>query len=71
MRLLIATGILLAALGVFMVAKGVTIHSQGIVHVGPIHGTVDEQHRLPALLGWVAIVGGVLLVVVGSRRKRG
>jgi len=71
MRLLIITGILLAALGAFMVVKGVTLHSQGIVHVGPIHGTVDEQHRVPALLGWVAIVGGVLLVVAGSRRKRG
>ena len=70
MKLLIATGILLAGLGVFMLVKGVSLHSEGTVHVGPIHGTVDEHHTVPALLGWVAIVGGVLLVVAGSRRKR-
>jgi hypothetical protein len=70
MRLLIVTGILLAGLGVFIVVNGLSVHSQGTVHVGPIHGTVDERHTLPALFGWVAIVGGVLLVVAGSRRKR-
>jgi ABC-type xylose transport system permease subunit len=64
------TGILLAALGVFIVFKGVTFKSQGSVSVGPIHGTVQERHMVPALFGWVAIVGGVLLVVAGSRRKR-
>ena len=70
MRLLIIAGILLAGVGAFMVVKGVNFHSLGTVHIGPIHGTVQEQHRVPALFGWVAIVGGVLLVVAGSRRKR-
>jgi len=48
----------------------VTLYSQGTVHFGPIHSTVQESHTVPALLGWVAIVGGVLLVVAGIRRKR-
>jgi hypothetical protein len=70
MRLLIITGTLLAGLGVFMLVKGVTLYSKGTVHFGPIHSTVQEEHTFPALLGWVAIVGGVLLVVAGIRRKR-
>lgn len=70
MRLLIIAGVVLAALGAFMVFKGLNFHSQGTVNVGPIHGTVHEQHKVPAVFGWVAIVGGVLLVIAGSRRKR-
>ena len=70
MRLRIITGILLAGLGVFMLVKGVTLYSQRTVHFGPIHSTVQESHTVPALLGWVAIVGGVLLVVAGIRKKR-
>jgi lipid-A-disaccharide synthase-like uncharacterized protein len=70
MRLLIVTGILLAALGAFIVVKGLNIQSRGTVHIGPIQSTVHEQHTVPALFGWVAVVGGVLLVVAGSRRKR-
>jgi hypothetical protein len=70
MRLLIITGICVAALGAFIVVKGVTLKSQGTLTVGPIHGTVQERHTVPAVLGWVAIVGGVLLVVAGSRKKR-
>jgi hypothetical protein len=70
MRLLTITGICVAVLGAFIVVKGVTLKSQGTVTVGPIHGTVQERHTVPAMLGWVAIVGGVLLVVAGSRKKR-
>jgi hypothetical protein len=70
MRLLMITGILLAALGAFIVVKGLTFKSEGSVSVGPIHGTVQERHTIPPLFGWVAIVGGVLLVVAGSRKKR-
>jgi hypothetical protein len=70
MRLRIVAGILLAALGAFIVVKGLSVHSQGTVNVGPIHSTVHEQHAVPALFGWVAIVGGVLLVLAGIRGKR-
>jgi hypothetical protein len=70
MRPLLITGILLAALGAFIVFQGVSLHSVGTVSVGPIRGKVQEEHTVPALVGWVAIVGGVLLTVAGSRRKR-
>jgi hypothetical protein len=70
MRLLIIAGSLAVALGAFIAFKGLTVQSQGTVSFGPIHSTVHEQHTVPALIGWVAMVGGVLLVVAGSRRKR-
>ena len=70
MRLLIITGILLAGLGAFIAFKGLSFHSHGSVSVGPFHGSVEEQHWVPAWLGGVAIVGGVLLVIAGSRKKR-
>lgn len=70
MRLMLITGILLAALGAFIVFKGVNVQSQGTVSFGPIHSTVHEQHAVPALIGWVVIVGGALLAVAGLRRKR-
>ena len=70
MKLLIITGVLLAALGAFIVVKGVSVLSTGTVSFGPIHSTVHEAHAVPSVIGWVGIVGGVLVVVAGLRRKR-
>jgi len=71
MRRLIITGIVVAAFGAFIVVfAGLSIRPQGTASFGPIRSTVHEPHTGPALIGWVAIVGGVLLVVAGSRRKR-
>lgn len=69
-RLIIATGILLVALGAYIVSTDPKVHTQGTVSLGPIHSTIQEQHTVPALFGWVAIVGGVLVGIVGIRRKR-
>jgi hypothetical protein len=70
MRLLIVMGVSIAALGTFIVFKGPRVHSEGTVNVGPFHSTVHEQHTIPPLFGWVAIVGGVLLGIAGTQRKR-
>jgi uncharacterized membrane protein len=66
---LVVAGILLAGLGLFIVLKGLTVHSTGTYNVGPFHGAVQERHAVPAWFGGVAIVGGVLLIFAGSRRK--
>jgi hypothetical protein len=71
MRLLIITGVLLAAFGVFIVLKGLQLHSTGLVSVGPFHSTVHEQHTVPAMFGWVGIVVGVLLTVAGGFGEKG
>ena len=70
MNLVIITGILLAALGAFTVVKGVSVQSKGTGSFGPIYSTVHEQHAVPAVMGWVAMVGGVLVIVAGLPRTR-
>lgn len=71
MGLAITTGILLAAFGVFIVFRGLQLHSTGLVSVGPFHSTVQEQHTVPPLFGWVAIVVGGLIAVAGFFGMRG
>jgi len=71
LRLVMVAGILLMALGGFVVLKGLRVHSEGLVSVGPFHSTVHEQHTVPPLFGWVAIVAGVLVVLGGYRGTRG
>jgi len=41
-----------------------------VIDVGPIHATADRQRTLalPPIVGGVAVVGGVLLLVVGLRK---
>ena len=67
---LIIAGVLLAALGMFIVFKGLSFRSTGTYNVGPFHGGVQARSWIPPWVGWVAMVGGVLLVVAGARRKR-
>jgi hypothetical protein len=66
-------GILLVVLGALALAyQGITYtHREKIVDIGPIHATADEQKTipLPPILGAVALVGGIALLVVGSRQK--
>ena len=73
MRVLLVTGVLIVAVGAFILLADPRVHSEGEVHVGPFHSTVHEQHTVPPLFGWIAVVGGVLLAVaggLGERRKR-
>jgi hypothetical protein len=70
MRLLLVAGVLLAAIGIFVVLKGVQLHSTGLVNVGPFHSTVHEEHTLPPLFGWIAIVIGVVLAAAGGFGRR-
>ena len=63
--LLIIFGIVALAVGGLNYTKRETV-----LDVGPIHATADRQKTipLPPVAGIVAIVAGVALVVVGSRR---
>ncbi len=73
MKTPIVVGILLIVLGVVSLAyQGISYtHQKKVVDLGPIHATetVKERIPLPPILGGLALVGGVALVAVGSRRK--
>jgi hypothetical protein len=65
-------GILLIVLGIIALAyQGInyTTHKK-VLEIGPIQAT-EEEHKtipLPPVLGVVALVGGVFLVMSGSRK---
>ena len=66
-------GILLIVLGGLALAyQGFNYtHQEKVLDVGPIHATAEEQKHvsIPPLIGGLALVGGVVLVVAGSRKN--
>lgn len=70
MRPQLIAGILLAILGAFIVFRGVSYGSQhSVIQVGDMKASIDAQRPVPTWVGGVAIVGGVLLVGAGLRRR--
>jgi len=65
-------GIALIVLGIVAFAyKGISYTSrEKVVDIGPIQATADTQKTIPLspLLGGLALVGGVVLVVVGAKK---
>ncbi len=66
-------GILLVVLGALALAyQGITYtHREKVFDLGPVHATKDTQENvpLPPILGGVALVGGVVLLIIGARQK--
>jgi prolipoprotein diacylglyceryltransferase len=72
MRSLAIAGILLAVLGAFVVFRGASYRSErSVVKVGDLQLSADQQRAIPTWVGGVAIVGGVLLMGAGLRKRRG
>jgi uncharacterized membrane protein len=73
MKGLSMAGLVLIILGVLGFAyQGFTYTKQEkVVDVGPIHATKDTKETIPIspILSGVALIGGVLLMVAGSRSK--
>lgn len=46
-------------------------HQEKILDVGPIHATAEKHDRIsiPPVLGGLALVGGIILLVVGARQN--
>jgi hypothetical protein len=66
-------GILLVILGALGLAyQGFNYtHQEKILDVGPIHATAEEHDRvsIPPVLGGLALVGGIVLLVVGAKKS--
>ena len=65
-------GIVLIVLGVVALAyEGISYTTrEKVVDIGPLHASVEKKKTipLPPVLGGVALVGGIVLVLAGSRR---
>lgn len=68
-------GIVLIVLGVLALAyQGITYTTrEKVIDLGPLQASVGRERSipLPPILGGLALVGGVVLVVVGARRSSG
>jgi hypothetical protein len=66
-------GIVLLVLGVLALAyQGINYtHQEKILDIGPIHATAEKHERipLPPIIGGLALVGGIVLLVMGARQK--
>ena len=64
-------GIVLIVLGVIALAyQGITYTTQKkVLDIGPIQATKEEHKTipLPPILGGLALVGGVVLLIAGSK----
>ena len=65
-------GIILIALGIFGLAWGGFTYTtrEKVLDIGPIHATRDETHHvpLPPIAGAASLIGGIVLLVAGSKR---
>jgi hypothetical protein len=66
-------GLALLVLGVLSLAyQGITYTThKKVVDIGPIQATKEEKQTipLPPLLGGIALVGGVVLLMAGTKRN--
>ena len=73
MKPIMWAGLLLVVLGALGLAyQGFNYtHQKRILDVAPIHATAEEHDRVsvPPALGGLALVGGIVLLVVGARKN--
>jgi hypothetical protein len=67
------TGILLIVIGVIALAYGGITYSRRVkvVDIGPIEATAEKRETipLPPVLGALALAGGIVLMIAGSKRR--
>lgn len=73
MKPIMLGGILLIILGVLALAyQGISYTRQEkVIDIGPIHATAEKHERipLPPILGGLMLVGGIVMLVAGSRQR--
>jgi hypothetical protein len=72
MKPLVIGGIVIAGLGAFLLLKGFTYGSRSsVLKVGDVQVSAEEHHTIPAWVGGVAVVGGLVMIGAGVGKRRG
>jgi len=72
MKPTVMAGIVLAGLGAYVLLRGLSYGSQSnVLKVGDLQVTAEEHRMVPAWVGGVAVVGGLLLIGAGVGKRRG
>jgi hypothetical protein len=70
MRPLSLIGIVLLAIGAYVTFRGFTYSSkEEVLEVGDVKATVESKEAVPAWVGGIAIVAGVVLIAAGMKRR--
>jgi hypothetical protein len=70
MRPLTLAGLVLLVLGGYVLLRGLSFTSQkSVIKVGDFKASVEERREVPAWVGAVALAGGIVLLVSGTRRR--
>lgn len=70
----------LSILGIVMIVAGAALLAYGgftttkrekIIDVGPlqVQADVQERHRVPPVLSWALLGGGIVVLLLGSKKK--
>ncbi len=66
-------GIVMIIAGAALLAYGgfTTTKRENIIDVGPlkVQADVQEHHRVPPVLSWALLGGGVVVLLIGSKKK--
>ena len=73
MKATLFIGMLIGIAGLLLLVQGGFSYKQNekVVDIGPLHASADVQKHLdvPPPVAWGMLIGGVVLVGVGMRRK--
>ena len=62
--------VVLVTLGIVVLAySGLTFRTRGEpIDIGPVHVETTHRHFIPPVVGAIALVGGIVLLVVGNKK---
>lgn len=70
MRAVLISGAVLAAAGLFLVIKGGSYtREESVFKFGELEAKVQRQRAIPEWIGGVALGAGVVLLVVGLKKR--